>query len=236
MNEIRADVETYGHSKNDLFWYATFRPRIWSKIIEDTFTRLGWENIRGKKVLEIGYAGRMAVMFARHGAQYVGYEIDSRQPSEATKIAEKAGVLESTEFRMGDFMDIEFDEKFDYVFVKSVLYYIREERTYRMWLGKINSLLAPRGKFIALENAVGVSVNRWIRKYLLRAGHRVDALLYSPPVEQIFRETFSKVDVQYFYVLAHLTPWPRFFAKLEGYLVKPSAKNCFAVSLICEKS
>jgi SAM-dependent methyltransferase len=234
MDNGKSDVKTKGHSKKELRWYVRWRPRIWSKILGDTFERLGWENLKGRKVLEIGcYDGRVAVMFARHGARYVGYEIDDHRIAKAKRTAEQAGVLGSTEFRAGDFMKLE--EKFDYVFVKSVLYDIRDERIYRAWLRKINSLLVPGGKFIALENGVGIAVNRWIRQHLLKRDYAVDALLYSPRVEQIFRETFDKVDVQYFYILAHLTFYPGFFARLESCFMKPGAHNCFAVGLICDK-
>jgi ubiquinone/menaquinone biosynthesis C-methylase UbiE len=233
MNESRANIRTDGHSNEDLRWYARWRPGIWSKIIGDTFTRLGWDNLKGKRVLEIGYGdGRMAVMFARHGARYVGFEIDDCKLATARRTAEQAGVLGLTEFRVGDFMRLE--ETFDYVFVKSVLYHIREEQTYRTWLRKINFLLVPGGKFIALENGVGISVNRWIRQHLLRRNY-VDNLLYCLRVEQMFCETFAKVDVQYFYILAHLTPYPPLFARLESCFVRPSAQSCFAAGLICEK-
>jgi ubiquinone/menaquinone biosynthesis C-methylase UbiE len=171
-------------------------------------------------------------MFARHGAKYVGYEISDDRVALARKTAEKAGVLELVEFRVGDFMQLE--ETFDYVFVKSVLYHIWDKETYRMWLEKINSLLNKRGKFIALENGIGVSVNRWIRKKLLRRNY-VDCLLYSPVVEQMFRETFAEVNVRYFYVWSHLTPCPRLCAKLESFFVKPNARNCFIASLICDR-
>lgn len=233
MDNSRANVKVDGHSPKDLRWYVRWRPSIWSKILGDTFARLGWENLKGKKVLEIGYYdGRIAVMFARHGARYVGYEIDDHIADLARKTATQAGVLELTEFRVGDFMKLE--ETFDYVFVKSVLYHIRDEQTYRAWLRKICSLLVAGGKFIALENGAGIAVNRWIRKNLLFRRY-VNALLYSPHVERMFRETFTKVDVQYFYILAHLTPYPVFFAKLESCFIKPSAQNCFAAGLICEK-
>jgi len=225
--------KTSGHSKEDLRWYARWRQGIWSKIIEDTFVKLNWGNLNGKRVLEIGYGdGRMAVMFVCHGAQYIGYEIDDTKLTRARRTAEQVGVLELTNFCVGDFMKLQ--GMFDYIFVKSVLYRIREEKTYRAWLKKINALLVPGGKFIALENGMGVTVNRWIRKWVLQRSYE-DALLYCPRVEQMFRDTFAKVDVQYFFVLANLTPCPLLFAKLESYFVKPNAQNCFAAGLICDK-
>jgi len=63
----------------------------------------------------------------------------------------------------------------------------------------------------------------------------VNVLLYCLRVERMFREAFAKVDVQYFYILAHLTPYPPLFARLESCFVRASAENCFAAGLICEK-
>lgn len=192
MTGLDVNLNTEGHSKKDLCWYANWRPRIWSKVIGDTFTHFGWQNLQGKKILEIGYRdGRMAVMFARHGAQYLGYEIENGSSTLAKETAAKMGVLASTQFQVGDFFEL--DETFDYVFVKSVLYHIREEEMYRKWLKKINTLLAPGGKFIALENAIGLGSNHWIRKNLLKRKY-INSLLYSPHVEQMFLDTFSKID------------------------------------------
>ena len=234
MSQSMGNAQSTGHSKEDLLWYARWRPKIWSNIIGDTFARVGWENLKGKKVLEIGYGrGRMAVMFARHGARYVGYENNAPRLPYAKQTAEENGAAESVEFRIGDFMKLE--EKFDYVFVKSVLYHICEEQMYRAWLEKINSLLLPGGKFIALENGRGVCINRWIRRWYLRRSYS-GALLYSERVEQMFREVFAAVDVRYFYILANLFPYPALFAKLETCFVKPGAGNCFAAGLICEQT
>lgn len=92
----------------------------------------------------------------------------------------------------------------------------------------------PNGKFIALENGTGLRINRWVRKYLLKRFY-VKNLLYSPYVEQILQDTFSNVDAQYFYVIAHLTPYPQLLAKLESRILKANAENCFLVGVICDK-
>ncbi len=224
------------YSVRDLYWFAGWRPKIWGKIIYDTFERLGWHNIQNKKVLEIGYRdGKMAVLFAKHGAYYQGYEIKNGCDEVGRRTASQAGVTDRTTFKIGDFMVL--SEKFDYIFVKSVLFHITDPAIYKLWLQKINSLLAPGGKFIAIENAQGLVVNRWARKLIV--GHEkgyADNLLYSPIVEKIFIETFAAVDVHYHYVLSQFTPWPELFGKFESLFIKPNAQNCFIASLICNKN
>ena len=82
------NLETDGHAKEDLYWYAQWRPKIWAKIIGNTLAKIDWDNLQGKTVLEIGYGqGRMAVMFARHGARYLGYELNDRGRIKAQETA-----------------------------------------------------------------------------------------------------------------------------------------------------
>jgi SAM-dependent methyltransferase len=219
-------------SLKDLFWYANWRPRIWANVIKETFDRLGWENLNGKRVLEIGFHdGRMGALFVRYGADYLGYEITPGKDKLAYSTLQQKGFSQFPNFTIGDFMSL--TETFDYVFVKSVLYHIEDERTYRRWLSKIDSLLAPGGKFIAIENGRGTWLNHWIRETCFHAFSQ--NLLFNSFVEKLFRESFSKVDIRYHYVLSHLTPWPRQLSKLESMLIKPNSSNCFIASLICEK-
>ncbi len=222
-------------SVKEMDWYAGWRPKLWSPVIHDTFERLGWGNLHGKRVLEIGYCdGKMATLFARLGCDYTGYEHPSRASclalAEAT--AKDAGVSDRTRFLVGDFMEVR--DQFDIVFVKSVLYHIEQDHVYQEWLSKIHSILAEEGRFVAIENGVGLGVNYLIRRFLLKQRY-VHALLYNQHVESLFRKEFPHVDVTYHYVLSHLMPFKTTMARLEKKVITPRCDNCFIASVICDK-
>lgn len=220
---------------NECYYAAEWRPRLWGKVIYDTFSRLGWENLKGKDVLEIGFGrGRMAVLFAKYGCNYLGYDIVPSQKEEAEVTADAAGVKNLVKFEIGDFFEL--NGEYDLVFTKSVLFSIKDEETYLIWLRKINDLLNPNGKFVAIENGRGIALNQLWRKMNKKSW--VNNLLFSSYVESLFKCVFATVDVEYFYVFSHLFSPLRLsnlFSVLESLIVRPSADTCLIASLICTK-
>jgi SAM-dependent methyltransferase len=219
---------------DELMWYASWRPRIWAPVIGNVFDRFGWDQLRGKRVLEVGYFdGRMGVLMARLGCLYVGCEITAPYKALAELTALKARVADQTDFRIGDFMELT-EREYDVIFMKSILWRINSKETYIKWLNKICSVLKPGGKLIAIENCHGLYLNRLYRRWFRKDGATyVNNQLYCSDNEVLFRNLFKQVDVRYHYFLAHLTPWPSVFTCLEQGPFRPKADNCFIASLIC---
>jgi 2-polyprenyl-3-methyl-5-hydroxy-6-metoxy-1,4-benzoquinol methylase len=93
---------------------------------ELTFEHCG--DIQGASVLDVGCGtGRYAMEFARLGAaRVVGVDFAEPMIDFSRKTAEALGVAENCEFRCGDFLSMEFGERFDIVIAMGFFDYIAE--------------------------------------------------------------------------------------------------------------
>lgn len=94
-----------------------------------TFEHAG--DVTGKTVLDIGCgSGRYAVDFASRGAARVlGVDLSDEMIALARAEAERHGVLDRCEFRVGDIFETRLAETFDIVLAMGVFDYVREPET-----------------------------------------------------------------------------------------------------------
>lgn len=113
----------------------------------------------GASVLEIGCGcGGISGFLCRKAQKVVGIELSKRR---ATINAYRNRECGNLEIFVGNFQDIELEEKFDYVTLIGVLeyaaLYLEDENPYEAMLRRIQELLKPDGKIlIAIENKMGL--------------------------------------------------------------------------------
>jgi ubiquinone/menaquinone biosynthesis C-methylase UbiE len=89
---------------------------IFRKGMKERFslTLLECENVKGKTVLDIGCGtGRIDVELAKRGAYVLGIDFSSKMIEYSTVLAKKNGLEEKCRFICADFIEHDFDEKFD---------------------------------------------------------------------------------------------------------------------------
>ena len=95
-----------------------------------TFETCG--DVRGKTVLDIGCgSGRYSIEFAKRGAtQVVGIDFASNMVKLAQEYARVHDLTDQCQFMTGDFMDMEFQQRFDVCLAIGVLDYIAQPRPF----------------------------------------------------------------------------------------------------------
>lgn len=113
----------------------------------------------GASVLEIGCGcGGISGFLCRKAQKVVGIELSKRR---ATINAYRNRECSNLEILVGNFQDIELEEKFDYVTLIGVLeyaaLYLDDENPYEAMLRRVQGFLKPNGKIlIAIENKMGL--------------------------------------------------------------------------------
>jgi 2-polyprenyl-3-methyl-5-hydroxy-6-metoxy-1,4-benzoquinol methylase len=113
-----------------------FRPDMYGRY-RLTFETCG--DVGGKTVLDIGCGGgRYSIEFAKRGAaQVVGLDFAPNMVTLAQKYAAEHGVLNRCHFIIGDFMQVDFDQRFDICIAIGVFDYVAQPR---LFLEKMRSL------------------------------------------------------------------------------------------------
>lgn len=113
----------------------------------------------GKSLLEIGAGcGAVTGLFCEKLDRVVAIDLSKRRSSIN---AYRNQIYDNLEIMVGNFQDIETDEKFDYVTLIGVLeysiYYIGSDNPFRDMLRRAKNYLKPGGKLIiAIENKYGI--------------------------------------------------------------------------------
>jgi 2-polyprenyl-3-methyl-5-hydroxy-6-metoxy-1,4-benzoquinol methylase len=104
---------------------TTFRKGVFDRF-EITFREAG--DVTGQSILDIGCgSGIYSADFARRGAaRVVGIDFSTNMLELARQEAARFGVEDRCEFRLGDFLQAEFDETFDVTIAMGVFDYLRE--------------------------------------------------------------------------------------------------------------
>jgi SAM-dependent methyltransferase len=127
---------------------------------------------QGKRVLELGVGnGIDAAEFVRLGARYTGVDVTKRHLElTAANLARKG--LAPTELRLGEIVDMRFDEPFDVVYSFGVLHHIPH---WDLCLQKLASICKPDGRAMVALYARASAFNAyllatWLLKDKLRHG------------------------------------------------------------------
>ena len=88
------------------------------------------EDIEGSSVLDVGCgSGRYAIEFARRGAsRIVGIDFAQSMIDLAVSLTEDVDAQSKVEFICGDFMELEWNERFDYSLAVGILDYVAEPK------------------------------------------------------------------------------------------------------------
>ena len=148
-----------------------------------------------KTLLEIGAGcGAVTGLFCRKVSRVVCNDLSKRRSMiNATRHKE----VDNLEILVGNFEDIQTDEKFDYVTLIGVLeyaiYYISSESPFVDLLKKAKSYLKPGGKlFVAIENKFGIKY--WSGATEDHTGNPFDGIVGYDGVEMV--RTFSKPGLE----------------------------------------
>lgn len=111
---------------------------------------------KGSNVLEIGAGcGAITQVLLKKDINATVLEMSYRR----ALINAERNKAQDVEIIVGNFFDVSFEKKFDYITVIGVLEYIEtfSEYTYQQFFNKIKSLLKPNGKILlAIENRFGL--------------------------------------------------------------------------------
>lgn len=180
---------------------------------------------KGKNLLEIGAGcGAVTGLFCRKTDRVVAVDLSKRR---SLINAARHKNAENLEIIVGNFEDIQIDEKFDYVTLIGVLeysiYYINSPDPFTDMLKKVKSYLKPGGKLIvAIENKFGIKY--WAGATEDHTGKPFDGITGYDGVDRV--RTFSRnglekllrsagfEDLQFYY------PLPDYKLPLEVYSEK----------------
>lgn len=179
----------------------------------------------GKSLLEIGSGcGGVTGLFCRKCDRVVAIDLSRRR---SLINAYRNRNADNLEILVGNFEDIQIEEKFDYVTLIGVLeysiYYINSESPFVDMLKRAKEYLKPGGKLIiAIENKYGIKY--WAGAREDHTGNLADGLMGYPGVERV--RTFSKEGLEALIKEAGLTsvefyyPLPDYKLPLEIYSEK----------------
>lgn len=146
-------------------------------------------------LLEIGSGcGAMSGLFCRKVRRVVGIDLSKRRSQ--INVA-KNKYPDNLEIMVGNFTDIELEEKFDYVTLIGVLeyscYYVGGEDVFADMLKKAKSFLKPGGTLIvAIENKYGLKY--WAGASEDHTGNRYDSITGYRNVDRV--RTFSRKGLE----------------------------------------
>lgn len=170
---------------------------------------------KGKSLLEIGAGcGAITGLFCRKCDRVVAIDLSKRR---STINAWRNKNADNLEFVIGNFEDIQIDEKFDYVTLIGVLeysiYYIKSNNPFVDMLKRARSYLKPGGTLIiAIENKYGIKY--WAGAREDHTGNLADGLMGYQGVDRV--RTFSKEGLETLIAEAGLAS-PEFFYPLPDY-------------------
>ena len=149
----------------------------------------------GKSLLEIGAGcGAVTGLFCRKCERVVAIDLSKRR---STINATRNRQADNLEIMVGNFEDIQIEEKFDFVTLIGVLeysiYYIDSDNPFVDMLKRAKAYLKPGGKLIvAIENKYGIKY--WAGAREDHTGNLADGLMGYQGVERV--RTFSREGLE----------------------------------------
>lgn len=185
--------------QNDSYEDVLARENEWALLYHLSPIRenlLEWYDFgEGKSLLEIGAGcGGITGLFCKKCDRVVAIDLSKRR---STINATRNRDFDNLEIMVGNFEDIQIEEKFDYVTLIGVLeysiYYINSESPFVDMLKKAKSYLKPGGRLIvAIENKYGIKY--WAGAREDHTGNLMDGIMGYPGVERV--RTFSKEGLE----------------------------------------
>jgi len=217
--------------------------KMWEEIICDALPTIRSLLPEGAKVLEVGYGdGVLSCFLARElGWEINGIDPDKNAYQRASELASLLGISDKVKFlcmRSQDFLDKEnINNKFDGVFIKTVLYNSKNLYEYEEWLHKIYNALKPHGTLVNFETGRS---NRIVQTYRLFRGREYASwCLYNSAIERLYDKMFYIVYRRYYGGISQFFSGLPFVYKLlrrvESRVRSRNADNCFAVTIIGRK-
>lgn len=160
---------------------------------------LGKENIKNKKILEIGCGcGEGSVYFAKQGADVTATDLSSRMVELAKKVAELHGVSIAGAVCPSDKLPFS-DCSFDIVYAANVIHHVDIENTIR----EIKRVLKPDGTFVCWDP---IKYNPAINIYrkLAEGVRTIDEHPIDSHYVRFLRKNFLKVKNKGFWLFTNL--------------------------------
>ena len=185
--------------QNDSYEDVLARENEWALLYHLSPIRenlLEWYDFgEGKSLLEIGAGcGGITGLFCKKCDRVVAIDLSKRR---SMINATRNRNFDNLEIMVGNFEDIQIEEKFDYVTLIGVLeysiYYINSPSPFVDMLKKAKSYLKPGGKLIvAIENKYGIKY--WAGAREDHTGNLMDGIMGYSGVERV--RTFSKEGLE----------------------------------------
>ena len=219
-----------------------WRPHIWSHAVQWAFDGVSPFAPKGSKVLEVGFnSGMMSCYMAqKFDWEVFGHDVTTEQVVCAEELSESYGLSDKTHFfRTPPRSTFSIEGEFDVIFIKSVLFHIRDEEVYKDWLEWLRSKLRHSGRLIVVENCEGHFLDKVYRKYIQKNNSWHDCLLFNRDRLGDFQSSFRSVEYkgfggfsQYFEMIPYLH---KFTSWLDEVFFWKSVNKSFVVSLVCMK-
>ncbi len=185
--------------QNDSYEDVLARENEWALLYHLSPIRenlLEWYDFgEGKSLLEIGAGcGGITGLFCKKCDRVVAIDLSKRR---STINATRNRDFDNLEIMVGNFEDIQIEEKFDYVTLIGVLeysiYYINSESPFVDMLKKAKRYLKPGGRLIvAIENKYGIKY--WAGAREDHTGNLMDGIMGYSGVERV--RTFSREGLE----------------------------------------
>ena len=212
-------------------------PRMWERAMRESLPAVRAAVPPESRVLEVGYGDGLLSCFlaAELGWHITGLDIHPAA-TESARAAAKAYKLED---RL-DFRLVQPEETrrhsghYNAVFAKTVFYTACSMEEYREWLDWIVSVLEPGGILVNYDTGRANALMQAYRR--LRGREYTDLSLFTGEIECLYDERFMPLFRRYYGGLSQfLAPLPGFYqvaARVEEWLAKRTADNCFIVSMV----
>jgi len=216
-------------------------PVMWERVVRAALPAIRDLAPAGSRVLEVGYGdGLLTCFFCRElGWRVVGLEVDSKAQQRAVRHARQYGLSEKVDFLYCDSDEIfQHLDRYDAVFIKTVLYLSQNLGQYGQWLDWIYSRLRPGGIFINFATGRANALTQGYRR--LRGRSYTDLCLYTRQVEALYDTRFEIIDRRYYggwsQFLAPVAPLYFIASRIEEILRPRHADNAFIISVISRRS
>lgn len=179
--------------------FVDWRPWLWSPAVRWLLREP--ERLEGRRVLDLGCRyGKMSCLFGLLGAEVLGIDTDAAAIPRAEAERDR-WQLDSVQFTHYDGDLEKIDQRFDFIFTKSVLVVVPDLPGL---LRGISSKLVPGGELLAVENDAGGPALAFLRRHVVHrewrgVAHKLHGV--SESFWQAFPETLEVIERRRFWQL-----------------------------------
>lgn len=215
-------------------------PQIWVRAFKIVLPIIALLVPAGSSVLEIGYGdGLLSCFLAMElGWSITGFDVDAEAVRKAKINATRYNLGDKVSFsKCEDKITHGSNDRYDAVFIKTVLYGAGSLEEYGQWLDWIKSALKPGGIFINFETGWTSRMMQIYRR--IRCRPYVQSCLFDGAIAQLYHDRFEILHESYY------GGWSQFFTiipplfplawRTEEWITPRTADNSFIAAIVAHK-